>query len=99
MTEENKKKKKHKFTYSRGDAVLQKNRPVAKGLSRGEMDKVDRRVNKRIENNVPFDLWDHEEQMFHVWYNTGEGCPSSVNAAMLQVTELRKRKDIPDDNA
>lgn len=85
--------------YSRGDAVLQKNRRVPKGLTRGQMDKLDRKVNKRIADGVPFELWDHDEQMFHVWYNTGDGCPSSVSAAMLQVTETRKRKDIPDGKA
>ena len=59
------------------------------------MDKMERRVQRRIDKGVPWELWDEIEQIYHAWYFTGQACPSSPVAANMQVTETRKRKDVP----
>jgi hypothetical protein len=66
-----------------------------KGFGQATLDKLERRVQRRLDNNVPFDLWDHAEQQYHALYFTGGGCPSSPTIGALQVTEKRKRKDLP----
>ncbi len=63
-------------------------------MNRGQLDKLERRVGRRLKKGVPFDLWDHEEQMFHAFYVTGQHCPSSGALQNMQVTEHRKRADI-----
>lgn len=66
-----------------------------KGLSKGQFEKLVRRVQRRIDNKVPWDLWNHDEQMCHAFYFTGGACPSSPVAAGMQVTETRKQDDVP----
>jgi hypothetical protein len=88
--------KKKKLSYSRGDAVLQKNRPVGKGLSKGAMDKLGRKYERYTKQGVPRDLWDNELIMYEAYEVHGLSCPSSPVVQGLQQTEKRQQKDIPE---
>lgn len=52
-------------------------RESSKGLSRGQMDKLARRVQRRLDNKVPRELWSKDEIMYDAFYITGGACPSS----------------------
>lgn len=63
-------------------------------MTRGKLDKLERRVEKRLENSVPFDLWEHAEQMYYAYIYKGQRCPSSAPLSSMQVTERKKKSDI-----
>lgn len=56
-------------------------------MSRGKLDKLERRVQKRIAKGVPFDLWDHVEQMYYAYIYKGQRCASTPMLDNYQVTE------------
>lgn len=64
-------------------------------MTRGQLDKLERRVEKRLEKGVPFDLWDHGEQMYYAYIYKGQRCPSSAPLPSMQVTERKKISEIP----
>jgi hypothetical protein len=84
--------KKKKLSYSRGDAVLQKNRPVGKGLSKGAMDKLGRKYERYTKQGVPRDLWDNELIMYEAYEVHGLSCPSSPTLSNMQ--ELSDKQEL-----
>jgi hypothetical protein len=68
---------------------------MSQGLSKGQMEKMERRVQRRLDKGVPWSLWDYAEQQYHAFYFTGGACPSSGTLQNVQVTEKRRRKDLP----
>lgn len=80
------------MNYSRGDAVLRKDKPENKGLSHGAMDKLGRRVERLLKNKVPRELWTKGELAYEAFELQGLACPSSNALDSVQVTEKRKEK-------
>lgn len=61
------------------------------GFTQGKLDKLERRVYKRMEKGVPFDLWDHEEQMYSAFYVTGQKCRCSAGS-MERLPDIVKKE-------
>lgn len=81
---------KEKLTFSRGDAVLNPNRKQAKGLSRGQMDKLARKYERYVEQGVPRNLWDNDLLAYEAYEVYGMACPSSPVAQTMYVPGGKK---------
>jgi hypothetical protein len=64
-------------------------------MNRAQMEKARRKVERRLANGVPYDLWSDDEQLYYIWVYAGGACPSSAPLGPMQSTSTIKAKDAP----
>jgi hypothetical protein len=62
------------------------NRKYSNGVSRGRLDKLERRYVDYRNKGVPRELWDNDLLAYEAYEVHGLACPSSPNASVLQET-------------